>query len=97
MQNCQQKTSGYNVQSTVSYGEKCQQSKFLICKTMKNEIAGGPAFSEKFKELMQRIENRNTTKQMPDAELRDLKRAIDEEIIRRKVVEHIQTLANQLK
>nr|DAX01710.1 MAG TPA: hypothetical protein [Microviridae sp.] len=64
---------------------------------MKNEIAGGPAFSEKFKELMQRIENRDTTKQMSDAELRDLKRAIDEEIIRRKVVEHIQVLANQLK
>lgn len=64
---------------------------------MKNEIAGGPAFSEKFKELMQRIENRDTTKQMSDAELRDLKKAIDEEIIRRKVVEHIQFLANQLK
>lgn len=64
---------------------------------MKNEVAGGPAFSEKFKELMQRIENRETTKQMSDAELRDLKRAIDEEIIRRKVVEHIQVLANQLK
>lgn len=64
---------------------------------MKNEVAGGPAFSEKFKELMQRIENRDTTKRMSDAELRDLKRAIDEEIIRRKVVEHIQVLANQLK
>lgn len=46
---------------------------------------------------MQRIENRDTTKQMSNEELRDLKRAIDEEIIRRKVVEHIQTLANQLK
>lgn len=64
---------------------------------MKNEVAGGPAFSEKFKELMQKIENRDTTKQMSDEELRDLKRAIDEEIIRRKVVEHIQILANQLK
>lgn len=64
---------------------------------MKDEVAGGPAFSEKFKELMQRIENRDTTKRMSDAELRDLKRAIDEEIIRRKVVEHIQVLANQLK
>lgn len=30
-------------------------------------------------------------------ELRDLKRAIDEEVIRRKAVEHIQILANQLK
>jgi len=64
---------------------------------MKDEVAGGPAFSEKFKELMQRIENRDTTKQMSNEELRDLKRAIDEEIIRRKVVEHIQILANQLK
>ena len=64
---------------------------------MNNEIAGGPAFSKKFEKLMQRIEIRDTTKQMSDAELRDLKRAIDEEIIRRKVVEHIQVLANQLK
>lgn len=64
---------------------------------MKNEMAGGPAFSEKFKELMQGIINRDTAKQMSDGELCDLKRAIDEEIIRRKVVEHIQVLANQLK
>lgn len=64
---------------------------------MKNEVAGEPDFSEKFKELMQRIENRDTTKQMSDEELRDLRRAVDEEVIRRKVVEHIQTLANQLK
>lgn len=64
---------------------------------MKDEVAGGPAFSEKFKELMQRIESRDATKQMSDKELRDLKRAIDEEVIRRKVVEHIQILANQLK
>ena len=64
---------------------------------MKDEVAGRPAFSEEFKELMQRIENRDTTKQMSDKELRDLKRAIDEEVIRRKVVEHIQILANQLK
>lgn len=64
---------------------------------MKNEIAGGPAFSTEFGKLTQRLENRDATKQMSDAELRDLKRAIDEEIIRRKVVEHIQILANQLK
>ena len=64
---------------------------------MKDEVAGGPAFSEKFKEIMQRIENRDTTKKMSDEELRDLRRAIDEEVIRRKIVEHIQTLANQLK
>lgn len=64
---------------------------------MKDEVTGGPAFSEKFKELMQRIENRDTTKQMSNEELRDLRKKIDEEIIRRKVVEHIQILANQLK
>lgn len=64
---------------------------------MKNEIAGRPAFSNEFEKLIQKIESRDTAKQMSDAELRDLKRAIDEEIIRRKVVEHIQVLANQLK
>lgn len=64
---------------------------------MKDEVTGETAFSEKFKELMQRIENRDTTKQMSDKELRDLRRAIDEEVIRRKVVEHIQILANQIK
>lgn len=64
---------------------------------MKNEVAGGPNFSEKFKELLQRIENRDATKQMSNDELRELKKAIDEETIRRKVVEHIQILANQLK
>lgn len=64
---------------------------------MNNEVAGGPAFSKEFEKLMQRIESRDTTKQMSDEELRNLKRAIDEEIIRRKVVEHIQILANQLK
>jgi uncharacterized protein YjiS (DUF1127 family) len=64
---------------------------------MKDEVARGSAFSEKFKELMQRIESRDTAKQMSDEELRDLRKTIDEEIIRRKVVEHIQILANQLK
>lgn len=64
---------------------------------MKNEVTETTISSEKFKELMQRIENRDTTKQMSNEELRDLRRAIDEEVIRRKVVEHIQTLANQLK
>lgn len=64
---------------------------------MKNEVAGGPAFSEKFKELMQKIESRDTTKQMSDEELKNLKRAIDDEMIRREVVRHIQVLANQLK
>lgn len=64
---------------------------------MKEEIAGGPAFSKEFEKLMQRIESRDTVKQMSDEELRVLRRAIDEEVIRRKVVEHIQILANQLK
>lgn len=64
---------------------------------MKNEVAEGTISSEKFKEIMQRKENRDTTKKMSDEELRDLRRAIDEEVIRRKVVEHIQVLANQLK
>ena len=64
---------------------------------MKDEVAGRPTFSEKFKELMQKIENRNTTKQMSDKELRDLRRAIDEELIRRKAIECVQILANQLK
>lgn len=64
---------------------------------MKNEIAEGPAFSEKFEELILKIENRDIAKRMSDAELRDLRRTIDGEVIRRKVVEHIQILANQLK
>ena len=63
---------------------------------MNNEIVKEPAFSKEFEKLMQRIENRDTTKQMSDAELRELKKAIDKEIIRRKVVERIQILANQL-
>ena len=64
---------------------------------MKDEVAGGPAFSKEFEKLIQRIESRDMTKRMSDEELRDLRRAIDEEVIRRKVVEHIQILANQLK
>ena len=64
---------------------------------MKDKVAGGPAFSEKFKELMQKIESRDTAKQMSDEELKNLKRAIDDEMIRREVVRHIQILANQLK
>lgn len=64
---------------------------------MKDKVAGGPAFSKELEKLMQRIENQDKVKQMSDEELRNLKKAIDEEIIRRKVVEHIQILANQLK
>ena len=64
---------------------------------MKDEVAGGPAFSNEFEKLMQRIESRDTAKQMSDDELKNLKRAIDDEMIRREVVRHIQILANQLK
>ena len=64
---------------------------------MKSEIAGGPAFSEKFEELMLGIENQDIAKRMSDKELINLKKAIDDEIIRRKVVERIQILADQLK
>ena len=64
---------------------------------METKAAGGPAFSEKFKELLQRIENRDKTKQMSDEELKDLKRAIDDEMIRREVVKRIYILAEQLK
>ena len=64
---------------------------------METKVEKKPDFSKKFEELIQRIENRDATKQMSDKELRDLKRAIDEEVIRRKVVEHIQILANHLK
>lgn len=64
---------------------------------MNNELAKEPAFSKKFEELIQRIENRDTAKQMSNDELKNLKRAIDNEMIRREVVKHIQILANQLK
>lgn len=64
---------------------------------MDNKVAGGPAFSEEFKKLIQEIENRDTTKQMSDDELSNLRRIIDNEVIRRRVVGYIQTLANQLK
>nr|DAU11783.1 MAG TPA: hypothetical protein [Microviridae sp.] len=64
---------------------------------MNNELAKEPGFSKKFEELRQRIESRDTTKQMSNDELKNLKRAIDDEMIRREVVRHIQILANQLK
>ena len=64
---------------------------------MENKVAEKPAFSEKFKELLEKIENREAAKQMSDEELKNLKRAIDDEMIRREVVRHIQILANQLK
>ena len=64
---------------------------------MKDEVAEKSVFSEKFEKLMQRIKSRDVTKQMSNEELRNLKRTIDDEMIRRKVVERIQILANQLK
>lgn len=64
---------------------------------MKNEVVGRPAFSESFKELMQQIENRDAAKQMSYEELLSLRKTIDDEIIRRKVVNHIQKLASQLE
>lgn len=64
---------------------------------MKDEIAGKPALSKEFGKLIQKIENRDVTKQMSDDELWNLRRTIDNEIIRRRVVECIQTLADQLK
>lgn len=64
---------------------------------METKAAREPAFSKEFEELMQRIESRDAAKKMSDEELKNLKRAIDDEMIRRKVIEHIQVLANQLK
>ena len=64
---------------------------------MKNEVAGGPTFSESFKELMQKIGNRDAAKQMSYEELLSLRKTIEDEIIRRKVVNHIQMLASQLE
>lgn len=64
---------------------------------MKEEVAGGPAFSKEFEKLIQRIESRNAVKQMSDEELSNLRKTIDDEMIRRKVVRRIQILADQLK
>lgn len=64
---------------------------------MDNKAAGGPAFSKEFEKLMQRIESRDVAKQMSDEELKNLKRAIDDEIIRREVVKRIYILTEQLK
>lgn len=64
---------------------------------MKDEMVREPAFSKEFEELMQRIENRDAAKQMSNDELKNLKRAIENEMIRREVVKHIQILANRLK
>lgn len=64
---------------------------------MSKENAGGPAYSKEFIDLMERLKNRDTAKQMSDEELHSLRTAIDDEMIRREVVRHIQILANQLK
>lgn len=64
---------------------------------MNKEIAGGPAYSEEFNALAERIKSRETAKQMSDGELHCLRTAIDDEMIRREVIRHIQILADQLK
>lgn len=64
---------------------------------MDNKIAGAPAYSTEFNSLMERLKNRDMAKQLCDEELRSLRTAIDDEMIRREVVRHIQILANQLK
>lgn len=64
---------------------------------MEKEMAGGPAFSKEFEKQMQKIESRDTAKQMSDEELSSLRKIIDDEMIRREVVRRIQILANQLK
>lgn len=64
---------------------------------MNKEIAGEPAYSKEFNALLDKVNNREATKQMSDTELRCLRTVIDDEMIRRGVVRHIQTLANQLK
>ena len=64
---------------------------------MNKEIAEGPAYSKEFNGLIERLKNRDTAKQMSDEELYSLRTAIDDEMIRREVVRHIQILANQLK
>lgn len=64
---------------------------------MNKEIAGEPAYSKEYRDLMKRLEYRDAAKQMSDVELHSLRTAIDDEMIRREVVRHIQTLANELK
>lgn len=64
---------------------------------MSKEIAGGPAYSEEFNTLLDKVQNREAAKQMSDTELHCLRTAIDDEMVRREVVRHIQLLANQLK
>lgn len=57
----------------------------------------GPTFSEELKELMQKIENRNTAKRMSNDELSSLRKAIDDEMVQREAVKLIQDIANRLK
>lgn len=63
---------------------------------MNKEIAGEPAYSKEFCSLLERLDYRETAKQMSDDELDSLRTAIDNEMIRREVIRHIQTLADQL-
>lgn len=64
---------------------------------MNTEINEKPVYSKEFIRLIERLKNRDTTKQMSDEELHSLRKAINDEMIRREVVKHIQMLANQLK
>lgn len=64
---------------------------------MDNKIAGAPAYSTEFKNLMERLKNREEAKKMSDQELRDLREAVSDEMVRREVIRHIQMLANQIK
>lgn len=64
---------------------------------MDKENAGKPTYSDVYNSLMEKLKNRDMARQLWDEELRSLKTAIDDEMIRREVVKHIQVLANQLK
>ena len=58
---------------------------------------GATTYSTEFSSLMERLENREEAKKMSDQELHILREAINNELVRREVVRHIQTLANQIK
>jgi hypothetical protein len=64
---------------------------------MSKEITGAPAYSTEFNSLMEKLKNREEAKKMSDQELHNLREAVYDEMIRREVVRHIQTLANQIK
>lgn len=64
---------------------------------MNDKTAGAPVYSKEFDRLMERLKNREETKKMSDQELHDIGEAVTNEIVRRKVVKHIQMLADQFK